>query len=379
MQLGNALFAIALSAATVSSAMAQERAAARSEAAILADGWALLAKGDAAGATALASQAMARDPFSSAALVLAVEAELTRGGPPAALAAYERWLGSRRLDDAHVLRRIARALLIDAGGAKQPNVTARLAALTALAADGDRDAAATLEQAAFTGRFGETRALASIGSDRAVNILIAQLGSTPGAKGPLIDALAESGSKLAVPHLRALLFDANDLNRASAADALGRMGASEAMPELRPLLNDPVFTVKMKAAGALYRLNDSSGLPLLTELTNSEHGAVRIAAARELASQPDTVWQGMVRNLTNDPDPVVRLDAAKLIAPYDQPLAKSVLDALMRDSNVAIQEEASRIFVERVAADFATLRALMRSGTTAVRVKAAGRILELTR
>src|SRR5688572_12461673 len=98
--------------------------------------------------------------------------------------------GKRRLDDVHVLRRIARILLAEAALAKQPNVTARLAALTALTADGDRDAAAILEQAAFTGRFGETRALASLGDDRAVNILVAQLASTPGAKGPLIDALA---------------------------------------------------------------------------------------------------------------------------------------------------------------------------------------------
>ena len=377
MQLRVLLFVIGLTTVTVSGVTGQ--APARSEAAMLADGWALLAKGDSGGAAALASQAMARDPFSSAALVLAVEAELLRGGSAAALTVYEKWLGNRKLDDAHVLRRIARTVVVEAAGAKQPNVTARLAALTALAADGDREASATLEQAAFTGRFGETRALASMGDERAVNILIAQLGATPGAKGPLIDALAESGSKLAVPHLRALLLDANDLNRSSAADALGRMGATEAIPQLRKLLNDPVFPVKLKAAGALYRLNDSSGLPLLTELTQSEHAAVRVAAARELASQPDTVWQGLVRNLANDPDPVVRLDAARLIAPYDHQLAKSVLDGLMRDANIAVQEEASRVLVERVAGDFATLRVMMRSGNVAVRVKAAGRILELTR
>jgi HEAT repeats len=377
MKLRTCLLALGFTVLAVPTIRAQ--APTRSEVAVLAEGWALLAKGDAAGASALASQAMARDPFSSAALVLAADAELARGGSTAALTIYEKWLGKRRLDDAHVLRRIARALLLEASGAKQPNVAARLAALTALTADGDREAATTLEQAAFAGRFGETRALASIGDERAVNILIAQLGSIPGAKGPVIEALADSGSKLAIPHLRALLADANDFNRSAAADALGRMGATEAIPQLRALLKDPVFSVKLKAAGALYRLNDSSGLPLLTELTQSEHAAVRVAAARELASQPDSVWQGMVRNLTNDPDPVVRLDAARLIAPYDQPLARNVLDTLLRDPNIAVQEEASRVLVERVAGDFATLRGLLRSGNLAVRVKAAGRILELTR
>jgi hypothetical protein len=71
--------------------------------------------------------------------------------------------------------------------------------------------------------------------------------------------------------------------------------------------------------------------------------------------------------------------AAKLIAPYDQPLAKAVLDGLMRDSNVSIRDAASGVLVERVVADVATLRALLRSDGVAVRVKAAGRILELTR
>jgi len=365
-------------AALPAAATSQDQAPARAEAALLAEGWARLAKGDAAGAAVIASQALAREPLSAAALVLAVDADLARGGASAALNTYERWLGARRLDDAYALRRVARALLLESSR-KQPNATARLEALRALAADGDPDAAATLEQAAFSGSFADTRALALAGDERAVNLLIGQLGSIPGSKSPIISALGDTGSKLAVPHLTALLADPDDVNRAAAADALGRLGATEAIPQLKPLLKDSFFSVRLKAAGALYRLNDSSGLPLLTDLTLDEHAAIRVAAARELASQPDAPWQSLVRSLTNDPDPVVRLEAAKLIAPYDQPLAKTVLDGLMRDSNVGIREAASSVLVERVAADFATLRALLRSNDVAVRVKAAGRILELTR
>ena len=373
------LVAVALCVAALpAAAIPQNQAPASAEAALLAEGWARLAKGDAAGAALLASQALAREPLSAAALVLAVDADLARGGASAALNTYEKWLGARRLDDAYALRRVARALLIESSG-KQPNVVARLEALSALAADGDRDAAATLEQAAFSGSFGDTRALALAGDERAVKLLIAQLGSMPGSKSPIISALGESGSKLAVPHLTALLADPSDVNRAAAADALGRLGATDAIPQLRPLLKDQFFSVRLKAAGALYRLNDSSGLPLLTEITQDEHAAIRVAAAREMASQPDTLWQSLVRSLTNDPDPVVRLEAAKLIAPYDQPLAKTVLDGLMRDGNIGIREAASGVLVEHVAADVATLRALLRSGDVAVRVKAAGRILELTR
>ena len=51
----------------------------------------------------------------------------------------------------------------------------------------------------------------------------------------------------------------------------------------------------------------------------------------------------------------------------------------MRDGNIGIREEASTIFVERVAGDFRALRGLLRSGDVGVRVQAAARILELTR
>ncbi len=373
------VFVIALCGAGPGGAAAlQAQAPPATEAALLADGWFHLAKGDAAGAAQVALAAMSRDPHSTAALVLAVDADLARGGASMALDTYERWLGGRRLDEAHVLRRVAHALLVDASTTQQPNVAARIEALRALAADGDADASAALEQAAFSGAFGEARALAAIGNERAVNVLIAQLGPAVN-KTPIIDALGSSGSKLAVRPLIGVLSDPKDIHRGAAADALGRLDAVEAIPQLRKLLDDPFFFVKLKAAGALFRLNDSSGLPLLMELSQSEHAAGRIAAAREMASQPDASWQGLVRNLTGDPDPVVRLEAAKLMAPYDQALAKQEVDALMRDDNLAVREAASGALVDRIATDFATLRKLLRSGDVAVRVKAAGRTLELTR
>ncbi len=360
-------------------ARAQEQGASRAGAVALAEGWARLAKGDTGGAALIAAQELTKDPRSVAAAVLAVDADLARAGASSALGTYEKWLGSRRLDDAYLLRRVARAMLVESCGKQQPNAAARLEALQALAEDGDATALASLEQAAQSRGLGETLALAAIGNERAVNLLLAQPGSMPGSKTAIIDALGASGSKLAVPPLKTLLADPNELNRAAAAEALGTLAATDAVPAIRPLLKDQVFMVKLKAAGALYRLNDSSGLPLLLELTASEHATIRVAAAKELASRPDANWQNLVRSLTNDPDPTVRLEAAGLIAPFDQPLANSVLDALMRDSNVGIREAASGVLVERVAADFATLRALLRSGDVGVRVKAAARILELTR
>jgi len=370
--------AVALLGLLSSALSAQDRTSVRAGAVVLAEGWALLAKGDAAGAAVIAEQQLTAEQNNTAALVLAVDARLAQGGASGGLTTYEKWLGNRRLDDAYVLRRVARAVLVESSG-KQTNAGARLEALKQLAADGDQAAAARLEQAASSNAFGETRALASMGNERAVDQLIAQLKAAPGSKTPIIDALGESGSRRAVPALKELLSDPDYVNRAAAADALGRLGAVDATPQIRALLNDQPFTVKLKAAGALFRLNDSSGQAFLLELTRSEHAAIRVAAARELAPQPDAAWQGLVRSLANDPDPMVRLEAARLIAPYDLPLAHNALDALMRDNNIAIREAASDVLVERVASNFAQLRGLLKSGDVAVRVKAAGRILELTR
>jgi HEAT repeat protein len=370
------VLALAALAALPSAAFAQD---ARSDSAMLAEGWALLAKGDAAGASLIASQQLQRQPNNAAAFVLAVDADMSRGGSDAGLATYEKWLGTRKLDDAYILRRVARTMLTELSG-KQPSPIARLEALKALAEDGDLDARSALEAAAQSNGFGEARVLAGLGNERAVRQLIDLLVAMPGAsKMRIIDALGDSGSKLAIAPLKTLLIDPNDGNRAAAAAALGRLGATEAIPALKPLLNDQMFTVKFKAAGALYRLGDSSGLSFLTELTRSEHATIRIGAASELASQPDASWQALVRSLANDPDPTVRLEAARLIAPYDLCLAKSVLDALMQDGNIGIREAASGVLVDRVASDLMTLRTLLHSGDPLVRAKAAGRLLELTR
>lgn len=347
------------------------------EATSLAQGWTSLAKGDASGALATANRVLAQQPNSAAALALAIEAELTLGGSSRALASYERWLGTRRMDEAYVLRRIAFRLLKEMLAAKDP--AARSDALAALVADGDREAAAAAEQGAARGGFRELSTMAAAGNAKAFATLLAQLHSLPGSKTPVIEAIAATGNKAAIPQLLPLLNDPNDLNRAAAADALGRLGAMEAIPRLRTLLQDQFTSVKLKAAGALYRLNDSSGLPVLMDMTQSEHAAIRVAGAREMASNPDAQWQALVRSLSEDPDPAVRLDAARLIAPYDQPLAKRILDGLMGDQNMGIREAAAGVLVEKVAADMATLRRLLRSGDARVRAQAADRILELTR
>jgi HEAT repeat protein len=346
-----------------------------SRSALLAQGWTALSQGQLARASNAAQQVLTQSPRDAAAVALAVEVEIARGGASAGLDTYERWLAAKNVDAAYVLRRVAAAYLDTA--ARQQSV-ARLHALKALMDDGDSAAAAALNKGVAAGAVAESRELASTGNPRAVKVLIAHLQSMPDKRGTM-QALAASGSELAIPPLVTMLSDANDDNRAGAADALGRLGARGAIDQLKPLLNDRNFTVKLNAASALYRLDDNTGAQLLDQLLASEHPAIQLAAADALSVRPGGAWQNVVRVLTGNPDQLIQLTAARLIAPYDRELAESVLERLRQSENLAIREEAVRVLADKVANDFRTLRRLLRSGDATTIVAAADRILELTR
>jgi HEAT repeat protein len=344
---------------------------------ILAEGWTALGTGDVAKAGKAADRALADAPRSAAAVALAVEVDIARGGPLAGLDVYERWLDGRRVDDAYVLRRIAQAHL--KAVAKEKRAPASAEALKALTADGDQDAAAQLATAAASGGGQETVLLASIGDRHAIDALIERVqGLWPG-KVTAIDALGNSGSPRAVPVLVKQLGDPQDSVRAAAAEALGKLGATDAIPQLKSLLNDPVSTVQFAAAGALYRLQDYSGVNMLDGLLTSEHATVRLSGAELMASAPSPTWQAVVKALLNEPDESVQLAAARLIAPYDPQAATATLDRLEQSGNMTIREEAAKTYVQRLAADFASLRRYLRNSDRVITVRAASRILELTR
>jgi HEAT repeat protein len=371
------LWFLVMVTASVAQTKPQRQETSSGEVKALAEGWAALGQSDLAGASRAAQRALAHSPLSVAAIALAVEIDVTRGGPLAGLESYERWLGQRRLDDGYVLRRVARAHLESV--LRQPQHVARLEAARALTADGDTEAAASLGQGSRQSGVHETRALASLGGSRAVQSLIAELKAPGGSKRGTINAIVESRSRQAIPALVELLADPREDNRAAAAEALGRLGASEAIPRLKGLSEDPVFPVRMAAASALYRLEDYSGVNLLEQLLASEHPAVRLGAAEALSVRPAGQWLGVVRDLTNVPDETVQIGAARLIAPYEPQTAAAVLERLQQSDNPAVREEAGRVFVQQVAGDFASLRRLLRSSDGVTAVRAAARILELTR
>jgi HEAT repeat protein len=365
-------------ALAASSGYAQSRSAAQAESAQMAAGWTALNQGNANRAASIASGVLSQNPRSRPALVLLVTAATTRGGSTDGLAVYEQWLGTRRLDDGYTLRTIALALLQEAASNRDAPDGQR-EAIKALAAEGDTETLLTVARNASTGGLFETQLLAQLGSEPAVKSLIAQIKSGEGPRLMLIGALASSGSPLAVRPLEDLLKEFNPDTRAAAADALGKLGAAEAVDALRPLLDDQVFPVRFAAASALLRLHDTSGLILLQDLGTSEHAMVRVSALEALSVDPNQAWVSSVVSLLQDPDPQVRLAAARLAAPHDLAAVQRVIEGLLTDGNIAIREAASKVYVEQVASDFGVLRRFLHATDLVTRVRAAGRILALTR
>jgi HEAT repeat protein len=347
------------------------------DAAVLAEGWAMLAKGDVADAGRRADDVLSRSPRSVSALSLAVDASLAGGGSSAGLGQYEQWLGSRTTEEPAILRAIARALLIEAAGDER-NPTARSAALDALARAGETAMLdAELRKKAYAGSATETQALAAGGDKPALQMLIAQL-SIPGNKLGVIEAIAATKEPAAVAPLENLLHDPTVETRTAAIDALGEIGDPSAVPSLQAAFHDPSGYVRLHAASALYRLGDASGIELLQNLARSSAAKDRVFAAKALAAQPDGAWMTLVRGLISNPDPDIRLDAATLLAKQDPDSARPVLQQLAQDTNPAVRDQAMLALIQDLPGDLTGLRTWLRSGNRMVRVNAAGRILELT-
>jgi HEAT repeat protein len=347
------------------------------EAAAVARGWALLAKGDAAGASIAAADLVSKHPRSASVLALAIDAEVAHRGAIPALDVYERWLGGRTLEAGYALRRVAHALLRETARS-DPDRARRLEAAEALIADGDTDVSALLPSGVPAGVPDEVLRAAG-GNEEAVDALIAQVNEPGPGRRAAVAALGKSRTPRAIPSLTRVLTDPDPVVRAAAADALGAMNAAEAIPALRRLVDDAVFNVRFAAASALAILNDAGGDALLREMLTSEHAGVRVAAARATKSEAGPEWLSTVRALTKENDPEIRRQAAELVAPHDPELARATLEPLLNDPNPAQRQAAADSYVQHVTADFAVLRRYLRGDDSRTRIRAAARVLELAR
>jgi HEAT repeat protein len=361
-----------------SPAPARAGAMAFKEAVALAEGWALLAQGRVPQAGVKAAEVLAMSPRSVPALTLAIEVDIARAGAVAGLVRYERWIGQRNLEEPSVLRRIAYVALREEASQKQ-DPTSRLQALRALADEGDPGAIQELSTVASSGAAStELRTLAALGDQRAVQLLLAQL-----KKGIVdvrtIDALGTSGSPLAAGPLALLLDDQRMEVRGAAAEALGKIDDPGATSRLKALLTDRSVHVRVKAAGALMRKGDVSGLPMLQELMADQSPETRIAAAEAMSVSPDATWLAGVRELTQAIDPAIRASAARLVAAHDPELARSVLEPLASHENPAIRELAALAGGDALPDDLTKLRPFLKSNHRLTRVRAATRVLLMTR
>ena len=340
----------------------------------LTNGWALLAEGRADQAALRAGRVLVNNPRSGAALHLSIEAEIARGGSTSALDQYERWLGRRTVEEPSALRRVAQALLYEvAEHGREP--AARREALEALAEDGDTAAARTSREPRSTAR---NRGTAASGDPGPVNALVDDLNRHVDDVRT-IDALGSTGSPQAIAPLLEQLKDGRIEVRGAALEALGRIGDRDVVPQIKPFLSDRNIYVRMKAAGALLALDDESGMSLLQDMLAQPEADTRLAAAEILAGRVDSAWLATVRQLTEDSDPSVRAAAARLLAPHEPEVARTVLQSLGSEENAAVRELASKGLSEVMPDDFPSLRALMRNGDAVPRVRAARRVLAITR
>jgi HEAT repeat protein len=167
--------------------------------------------------------------------------------------------------------------------------------------------------------------------------------------------------------------------RVAAATALGDLDAKTAMARLRHALDDPLLLPRMAAAGSLLRLGDVSVMVRFYEWFRSEAADLRLKAAEYSSFNRDAMWQSVVRQLLQDNDPMVRIGAARLLGRHDPGAAMWALRPLTNDENIAIREEAQRVLPEAIGGDFAELRRYLRAADADTRVRAALRIVELTR
>jgi HEAT repeat protein len=332
-----------------------------SEATAIARGWALLADGRAAQASQLAADLLKQFPRSVAVATLFVDSEIARGGSAAGLAAYERWLERRTLEDGYLLRRVSRSVLRNL--LRDTNPAVRADAAAALKDDGDRAAADAVPAPV----------------PESVETLLARMEQPGPARPRAVAELGRSRDPRAVPALVAALGDDDMIVRAAAAEALGTLDATESISRLHALLADPALSVQLAAAKALQALNDRRGAEWLRKLASSEHAAIRLEGVRALKNEAGPEWEATVRALTADANPAVRRSAAELIAPFDPALAEATLKTLLDDPNPAIRQVARTSFISSVATDLTTLRGFLRHEDAFARLGAAARILQLTR
>ncbi|HEU4686643.1 MAG TPA: HEAT repeat domain-containing protein [Nitrospira sp.] len=146
----------------------------------------------------------------------------------------------------------------------------------------------------------------------------------PGAAAPLTHALGDEHARV----------------RGAAAASLGRLGIKDNRPLLQALTRDASMQVRAQAVEGLLRLGDSTALLLAADLARHPDPSVRAAAAQALSASPDKEAVAILQTLLQDQQPQPRLFAAKALGKTPQSVLPLLKKAL-HDSDTAVRVTAA--------------------------------------
>jgi HEAT repeat protein len=383
------IFVSALIATLLASPQVRDRAAtppnaaaAESDAAALARGWAAVVAGQYVNGARAAETILGRRPWDRAALTLKIGA-LSAAAPLSGLDAYEQWIAAKHKEDPALLEPVAIATLQEIAKGKEPEVQRRaLTALSIARVPGAREGLAALPDSPETVLARQTDA-ARNGDQAALQRLIGDAATPTGASPQLARALEEIGMAGEPGLLFLLKSSTNPDTRSIAVQALGNTKSDRAREALQPLFDEIDPRVRLTATIALAKMGDPRALDRVDQMLASNVPNVQIAAAEAWEGRPGP-WVAVVRPLLDNPDGVTRIDAARVLAPIEPEASRRVLEAGLSDLNPVIRLESARAIDGAVdilsdAADIPALRQRLRDPDASVRLTVASTLLKLAR
>jgi HEAT repeat protein len=359
-------------------------AAAESDAAAVARGWAAVAAGQFDNGARAADGVLRRRPWDRAALTLKISA-MSAAAPLSGLDVYEQWVNAKHKDDAALLEPVAIATLQEI--AKGPDATHRIPSLTALVAAHVAGAKEALDSALAArpqsqeGYAADAEA-ARQGDQGALGRLVVASGNPASATVELVRALEQIGAA-GESGLLMLVTVPNPQVRAEVILALGRMKSERALPVLQAAFGGMDPATRVPATIALAQLGDTGALARVDQMLASNVPQLQIEAAEAWGGRPGP-WVDVIRPLLDNTEGFTRLDAARAIAPVDPDAAKRTLSAAMADLNPVIRFESAKTMDALAAtrpetADLPVLRQRLRDPDRGVRTAVASALLKLAR
>jgi HEAT repeat protein len=170
----------------------------------------------------------------------------------------------------------------------------------------------------------------------------------PSVRAFAAGALGEFGSPGGVAPLTHAVGDEMAMVRGVAAGSLGRLGLKDNRPLLQPLTKDPSFQVRASAAEGLLRLGDTSAILLAADLARHPDPSVRGAAAQALSATSEKQALSILQTLLQDTQPLPRLMAAKALA-KNSGAAVPLLVKGLQDSDEAVRIAAAGSLLQQLA------------------------------